>query len=214
MEIFKVLLNLIYPEENICFICDEYYEEIENHLCNECRNKLPFINHVVQEDVICPLRYEEVVKDIIFKYKYGKNPYLYKVLGNIILEAFESAEIENIDIIVPIPLSRKKKSNRGFNQSELLAKFLSESTKIPMDTKNLLKIKKTKSQSGLTKRARRENIKGAFQVKNSEVFIGKTVLIVDDIFTSGATYNEASKILIEAGAINTYLITIATGRDL
>lgn len=213
MELFKTLLNFIYPEENICFICDEYYEGIENHLCSECRNKLPFINHPVEKDVICPLRYEGIVRDIIFKYKYSKNPHLYKMFGNLMLEAFQSTDINPV-IIVPIPLTRRKKAHRGFNQAELLGRFLSKHTNIPIDTKNLVKIKKTKSQSGLTKRGRKENIKGAFGIKNRDIFIGKTVLIVDDIFTSGATYNEASRMLIEAGSINTYLITIATGRDL
>lgn len=211
---FDALLELIYPEKNICFICDEYYEGIENHLCSECRNKLSFINYTVQEDVISPLRYDGIIKDVIFKYKYGKNPYLYKLFGKILLDSYLSSEIKDIDIITSIPLSRKKKANRGFNQSELLAKYISKATNIPIDTKNLIKIKKTKSQSGLSKRDRRENVKGAFKVRDKDAFLNKNVLIVDDIFTSGSTYNEASRVLKDIGCKNTYLITIATGRDL
>lgn len=214
MNFFEVLIDFIYPEKNICFICDEHYKGIKNNLCNECREKLPVINHVFNEGIICSLRYEGIVKDLIYKYKYGKCSYLYKLFGNIMTETFLQTELKNIDIIVPIPLHRTKKAKRGFNQSELLASYIAKKLDIDMDGKNLCRIKKTKSQSGLTKRERHKNIEGAFKVIDKDIFLDKTILIVDDIFTSGSTYAEASNELLKCGAKKTYLITIATGRDL
>ncbi|MBS4535791.1 ComF family protein [Clostridium sp. D2Q-14] len=214
MNILELLLELIYPEKNICFICDEYYKGIENYLCNECRNKLPFLDQIVEKDIICPLKYQGIVKELIFKYKYGRNPYLYKIFGEILVDSYYSSEIKGIDIIVPIPLDRRKKASRGFNQSELLAKYISKKINIPIDIKNLIKIKSTRSQSELSKKERRQNIKGVFKVKDSKNFINKNILLVDDIFTTGSTYNEASRVLKSVGCKNTYLITIATGRNL
>lgn len=212
MKILDKIIELIYPERNICFICDEFDESIKNHLCSECKSKLEFIESSIEDDIICPLKYTDDIREIIFKYKYSKKSYLYKMLGPLLLTEFLKRNID-IDLIVPIPLSKRKKAKRGFNQSELLASFLSEKLNIEMDTKNLIKHKKTKSQSGLSKPLRRENIKGAFSIKEN-VFEGKTVLIVDDIMTTGATYNEAKRNIINAGAKKTYLITIASGRDI
>lgn len=212
MKIFEKVIDLIYPEKNICFICEEFDETIKNHLCSECRKQLEFIDHQIEDHIICPLKYTDKVRQIIFSYKYSKNPYLYKMLGPIVLEELEKRKDIEIDLIVPIPMSKRKKAKRGFNQSELLAKFLSEKLNIEMDSKNLIKHKKTKSQSGLSKALRRENIKGAFSIKTN-VFEGKSVLIVDDIMTTGATYNEAKRNIMDKGGKKTYLITIASGRD-
>lgn len=212
MKYLEKIIELIYPEKNICFICDEFDESIKNHLCCECKNKLEFLEVEIEEDIICPLKYTDEIRDVIFKYKYSKNPYLYKMLGPLLLEELNKRNIE-IDLIVPIPMSKIKKAKRGFNQSELLAAFLSEKLNVEMDSKNLIKHKKTKSQSSLSKSLRRENIKGAFSIKEN-IFKGKTVLIVDDIMTTGATYNEAKRNIMDSGAEKTYLITIASGRDI
>lgn len=214
MKILDRISELIYPEKNICFICDEYEDAIKNHLCIECRDKLEFLEQTISEDIVCPLRYTDGIREIIFKYKYGKNPYLYKMLGPLLLEEFIKRNINDIDLIVPIPMTRRKKSKRGFNQSELLAKYLSEKLNIELDTRNLVKFKKTKSQSGLSKSFRRVNIRGAFKTIDKEIFADKNVLIVDDIITTGATYTEAKRNIMDANAKKTYLITIASGRDI
>jgi ComF family protein len=101
---------------------------------------------------------------------------------------------------VPVPLSKKKLRWRGFNQAEEIAKELANFLKIPLISDCLIKTKETKDQVELSEKERKENVKGAFYIKNKEKIAGKNVLLVDDVFTTGATMEEAAKVLNEAGS--------------
>lgn len=128
------------------------------------------------------------------------------------LYAFEKENITNIDLIVPVPLHRSRKAERGYNQAELLAKYLSSKLGIPLNSRNLIRTKATKIQNKLSRHEREQNLKDAFIIRQSNVFKDKRILLVDDIFTTGATVNECSRILMECGVKEVYVITIATGR--
>ena len=114
-------------------------------------------------------------------------------------------------VFIPIPLHKTKKRKRGFNQSELIAKELSKSLNIPLKTDILVKTKKTQTQTNLTKEQRAENVKNAFIIKNPQSIEGKTVFLVDDVFTTGSTMKECAKTLKKAGA--TYVWGIAVARE-
>jgi ComF family protein len=234
-------LELLFPEEGICFLCDEYLEDMkEGHICWECREKLEFIGKIkcsicgkslelgylpdkcpecINENhyytkAFAPLEYSGIIKEAIYKYKYGKKPYMYKVFGDLLVETIENENLINqIDLIVPIPLHRSKMSDRGFNQSELLGKYISKHYNIPIDTRNLIRTKKTFIQNKLSKKERKSNVKNAFKVTKTEVFKDKTILLVDDIYTTGATVNECSRVLVKAGASAVLVLTIARGVD-
>jgi ComF family protein len=103
-------------------------------------------------------------------------------------------------VLVPVPLSKKKLKWRGFNQAEEIAKELANFLKIPLISDCLIKTKETKDQVELSEKERKENVKGAFYIKNKEKIAGKNVLLVDDVFTTGATMEEAAKVLKEAGS--------------
>jgi ComF family protein len=113
-----------------------------------------------------------------------------------------------VDAITPVPIGVVRKAERGYNQSSLLARPLALRTGIEYLPKALMKVKDTPSQVGLTVHQRHANVKGSFQAQ--PVFVkGKRMLIVDDVCTSGATVEECSKMLLEAGAVEVYAITLA-----
>ncbi|MFA5525120.1 MAG: ComF family protein [Tissierellales bacterium] len=238
-KLYKSILNLLFPEEGICFYCDQYCEEIkEDHLCSDCRDKLSFINEekcpfcgkpIYQVDsskrcrycanktfyftkVISPLEFSGFLRKAIYKYKYESKPYMYKSFGEFMIKALKKENLETMDFVVPVPLHRTRKGERGYNQAELLAKYISLKMEIPLDVKNLKRIKATKTQNKLGRHEREQNIKDAFKIRDGRVYKDKRILLVDDIFTTGSTVNECSRILIEHGAAEVYVITIATGR--
>jgi len=224
---YNTILDLIYPEEGICFICDNYDEDIKKgHICPSCMKKLIFINdhrcslcgkplelgyipdkcpdcikhpHYFTK-AIAPLEYTGAIKDAIYAYKYGKKSYMYKAFGQLLVQALREYGIDDIDIIVPVPLHRRKYADRGFNQAKLLGDFISKEFKIPMNHRNLKRVRETEIQNKLHRTERLKNVKNAFIVKKPEDLKNKKVLLVDDILTTGSTADSCSKVLLKAGA--------------
>ena len=113
------------------------------------------------------------------------------------------------DLVVPIPLHRKKLKERGFNQAELLARVVATHFNLKLVKNSLERVKATKSQTSLSKKKRLENIKGVFQFRNKDEFREKKVLLVDDVYTTGTTIREATKVLKKARAREVYVFTLA-----
>lgn len=233
-ELFKVYLDLIFPP--LCAGCKD--KDI-NFLCEKCKEKINFIKDnfcakcggVAEGKIIsgatcgkCKIeekyftisrsvaRYSDVLKDIIHKFKYNKKKYLAKPLSNLMIDYLRndsSIDIKNIDIIIPVPLHKKRLQERGFNQSELLGKCLSEDFKIELASDVLFRTKNTVPQFNLSPFQRAENIKGAFEVKNQNIIKDKNILLLDDIYTTGSTLQEASKSLKKAKTKNIYCLTLA-----
>lgn len=121
----------------------------------------------------------------------------------------------NPDFIIPVPLHFCKMRKRGFNQAEILAKELGKVFGIPVKEKILVRIKNTKPQKILGPKERNSNLKGAFMVDNRQkdkLLTGKTVLLVDDIYTTGSTLDAAAGVLKKAGAEKVYYLTISIGQ--
>ena len=114
-----------------------------------------------------------------------------------------------IDLIIPIPLHQLKKAERGYNQSFYIAKGIGKILDIPFSDRVVKRIKYTESQTTMTLNEREENISGAFKVINRNSVNGKTILIIDDVITTGATISECGKVLLEAGAKNIYAASVA-----
>jgi ComF family protein len=161
----------------------------------------------------------DLTKKLIRQFKY--QPYLKdlaKTLASIVAEHLlisgkNTEVIWQNSVLVPIPLDNKKLRNRGYNQSEELAKEMAKILKVPVISDVLIKIKPTKAQAESTKQAREKNLEGAFTVKNPsairpEGHPGK-IFLVDDVYTTGSTMEECSKILKQAGAKEVWGITIA-----
>lgn len=210
------ILDLIFPP--VCGVCGRIDK---NSLCKKCEIELKkqavFGIDNYREDCqklfdehLYIFTYSGVIRDIMLNYKFNDDSYLYKTFTNFLLKNENFVEnINSYDIIVPVPLSKKRKMERGYNQSLLIAKEISKSTKIKINNDCLKKVKNIVAQSTLNKEDRQKNIEGAFILKNNKNIQNKKVLIIDDIFTTGSTVNECSKIIKQAGATNIGILTIA-----
>lgn len=229
-------LELIYPEKNTCFICDKYDENIgDAYICDQCEQKMRKITAPVcakcskpitydKPSAVCRecaseekyfqaskslFEYEGAAKKAIYDYKYYNKPYFYKMFGGMMVNYMKKENYLDFNYIIPVPLHPSKLRQRGYNQAELLAVFISQALNIPY-IDGLKRIKKTKKQSQQSKAERQKNLRGAFGVKMPPLkIIDKSVLLVDDIYTTGSTVNECSKVLLDCGADKVFAITIA-----
>ena len=184
--------------------CGKPVQEHEEY-CKECRENSRMFT---QGKGI--FLYNEQWKFSLEKYKY----YGCREYGDFYAQAmylFSQNELSmwKPDLIVPVPLHRKKQRMRGFNQSLYLAERLGEKTGIPVDGDLVFKRRETKSQKKLDASERRKNLKGAFDVKKR--LDGKKVLVIDDVYTTGSTMDEMAFCLRQNGAEKVFFLTICTG---
>lgn len=154
--------------------------------------------------------YEHPLREIVHRFKYAKRSRLGKRLAPLLFAAWQRfPELQSADLIVPLPLHRQRERERGFNQSKILAQYLSRLARRPFEARVLKRTRNTPSQTGLSIRQRRLNVAGAFHVRRPEVLWGKTCLVIDDVFTTGATLNEVAKTLKASGAGRVFVLTLA-----
>ena len=151
---------------------------------------------------------DKTLQYVIHALKYQKKFKLGMFLGEILSEGIKTRDWQ-IDLIVPVPIHHLKKVERGYNQSDYIVKGLSQSLKIPYSTKLIKRTRHTESQTKLKMKARAQNVADAFDVRNSKIIIGKNILIVDDIITTGATIQACGKALVKGGAKIVYACSIA-----
>lgn len=154
--------------------------------------------------------YEGLMIEIISRFKFKGATRLAKPLGALLAE-YKDPEFSfsEFDLILSVPLHPKRLKQRGFNQSLLLARRVSQALSIPLDFKSLQRIRHTLPQTELSGPERKKNIRGAFEVKETGGISGKRLLLVDDVFTTGATVQECSKVLLKAGAKQVDVLTLA-----
>lgn len=218
-RIKNFILDLFFPK--FCLGCQKEGE----YLCQDCRSILE-ISSIHQKystknlnDLYFALPYQNpLVKNLIKLFKY--EPFIKELsesLSSLIIEHFQLIEKPLTDfsnfILIPIPLKEKRERWRGFNQAEEIGKKLSKFLKIPLFCDVLIKIKETLPQVELSDIERKENIKGAFKIKNKEKIEGRKILLVDDIYTTGSTLEEAARVLKEAGAKKIIGIVIARAKS-
>ena len=206
MEHFiKCIIDAIFP--NVCGICGKVSSYdicpkcmVKLNEYKECRKHIYLNKNFTTHMYI--FRYEELVRNKIIEYKFKDKSYIYKSFAKFIINNKKICGfLKNYDIIIPVPISKKRKCMRGYNQSELIVKELKKKDDtLNVNLKILYKIKDTLPQSALSKEKRNYNLEGAYIVKNSEIIKDKKVLLIDDIFTTGNTLNECSKMLKNAGA--------------
>ena len=147
-------------------------------------------------------KYDSIVRERIIGYKFGEKSYLYKTfVESIKTDKKIFDKIKTYDMIIPVPIHKNRQKERGYNQSELIAKEFENYKNI------LIKTKHTKPQSILTGKEREDNIKNVYIV--NENVVGKNVLLIDDVYTTGATVNECSRVLKLSKAKNIDVLTIA-----
>lgn len=155
-------------------------------------------------------RLEDPLQSIIHQFKYGSHPSLARPLARLLhalwVQGFQDRALA---MIVPVPLHKARQKERGFNQAWLLARHLSRWTQIPLMDRVLIRYRSTEVQAGLSRGQRRRNIRGAFRVADRAAVRKRAVLLVDDVFTTGATLNECARMLRKQGAHRVDVLTVA-----
>ena len=213
-EIIKYVINLIYP--NVCGICDKLCDD---DICKKCEIKLNNISKIKIDRYtnkyfkkhLYIFKYEGIIKERLIKYKFNEKNYIYKAFVKFMLKNKKICDfLKNYDIIIPVPIHTIWRMERGYNQSALIAKAISK--KIPqIDYLEDVLIKKinNKPQSTKNKSERKNNVIGAYYMKDKEKINNKKILLLDDIYTTGNTVNECCKILQSANPKCIDVITIA-----
>ena len=200
----KVKANIIkissyQKEENI-----ETKQEIKDKE-NEFNKKNVYIS-----EIMYLFKYEGKIREMIIDYKFNEKSYIYITFVKILLKSKKMLEnIENYDTIIPVPISGKRYKKRGYNQSYLLAKEICKYANLNLESNCLYKIKNNVEQSSLNGFDRQENIKGAYGLRNMQILNNKKILLLDDVYTTGATVNECAKILSKANPSKIGVFTVA-----
>ena len=208
MKIKDIVLNLIFPP--VCGFCNEIDS---NFLCEKCKNKLSLATiSKIDEYVNVPVyfdehfymfKYEKEIRNFILKYKFDEKSYMFKSFAKLMCDdnVFKDRFINEFDYIVSVPIHKKRYKQRGYNQSELIAKEIGKICGKTYHKNVLIKKKNIVAQSSLDRLDRVRNIKDAFELGvEKSVVNGKRIAIFDDVFTTGATVNECSKVLKDNGA--------------
>lgn len=228
MTDFKVKLNYFFDFflPRLCASCKKSLSPIEEIVCDDCYYKLEIADScIIESEYKIKFAQDKFIEDyragflfqqdmpiqhIIHSLKYDKKFSVGIYLGRLISKLFfEHITKWNADLIIPVPLHRLKKLDRGYNQSEFIAKGISKELKIPY-AKNLVKrVKFTQTQTQLNLIQRKENVKNAFKVINSKYLKRKNIILVDDVVTTGSTVNECAQVIKESGAEKIYALFIA-----
>ncbi len=210
---FEFVLNFLFPPA--CSVCGKIDK---NWLCAKCQKRVERLEKscVVEienrkyEKLWYLFQYESLVRKLILRYKFSNKAYLNHFFANRIVENERNCEIlKEYDMIIPVPMHKKKMQKRGYNQTELVANELEKSLGIPMRKDILSKVVNTTTQSKLGGKARQTNIQHAFFIKNDYEVEDKKIILLDDIYTTGATSEECSRVLKEAGAKEILVLVLA-----
>jgi ComF family protein len=196
----------------LCSICGErifghHFTAESGALCGACRLAAPRFRKAA---AFGP--YEGVLRDIIHIFKYQRIKSAGPLLGRLLGQAYPAIQAEDPVLVVPVPLWPGKRRDRGFNQAEEIARaFLRSgaSRGIQLCTTLLIRSRETAPQTGLTRRQRQANLRGAFAVTEPENVQRQSILLVDDVMTTGATAGECARVLLRAGAKQVYVATVA-----
>lgn len=186
-----------------CRICGVPFELDISSLCPQCISKPPHF-----DQAISVFEYDDFSKTMILKFKHGDATYMGKLLA---VWMHRVAAGLTADLIIPVPIHFLKRLKRRYNQTELLAMELERLCGVPQEPRILEKEKQTSPQEGLTRSTRLRNIKGSFGVNPgyARLLVGKKVILVDDVLTTGATVNECARILKKHGAEKVMVLTAA-----
>jgi ComF family protein len=154
--------------------------------------------------------YRGLLREVIHRFKYDGHISLARPLAQLLLPAArELRALHEIDVVLPVPLHPRRLRERGFNQAALLARRIGGSLKIPVEYRALWRLRWTEPQIGLTSRERAENVRGAFGLTKKELVRDRTVLLVDDVFTTGETVDQCVRELKRGGAREVVVVTVA-----
>lgn len=192
----------------VCPSCGRLFESPEalthspGHACRACRQEPPLFDQALSTGY-----FEGPLREAIHQFKYRPCRSLGRPLGQWMTEHVRL--VSGIDIVMPVPLHVKRLKQRGFNQALLLAHRMSETYHLPLSSDNLYRTRPTRPQVELSGLERIKNVAGAFALRRAEALAGKKIMVIDDVFTTGATMNECASVLKSAGAAQVTALTLA-----
>lgn len=213
MNFINSALDYFFPP--ICGMCGEINE---NYICNNCYENIKKIKKCVINEYnnrnfskhLYIFKYEGIIRNKIIEYKFEDKGYLYKMFAKIILSDKKTCNfIKKYDVIIPVPISKKRKKKRGYNQSELVANELAQKLNQDIWTDIIIKKKDNKPQSELNKLERIKNVEDIYEINKPIEVKNKKVLLLDDIYTTGSTVNEIARRLKQNQTQEIGVITLA-----
>ncbi len=230
-DMYETAITFLYPAE--CRVCKEFLGATSTpYICNNCWQDIyfleppwcdicgtPSINGLCDTCAITPPRYgklrsiafyQTTLQQAIHFLKFEKK----KVLARYLIQLIEAhipleCSISEYDFILPVPIHKKRLQERGFNQATLLANGIAKAGRVSVLRNTLVRKRHTVAQSSLDREARQQNIVGAFEVRDPDVIRGKQLLVIDDVFTTGATVHEAVSELWTADPAEVDVLTLA-----
>ena len=201
------VLDLIFPP--VCLNCGR----VDWRFCEACQKQvleLPILPHPIElsplSGVLTTAKHEGILENAVQALKYNEALYLAPLFAQRMALALKSTNW-TFDTVIPIPLSSLRMKERGYNQAREISQSLAQQLNIDLQAAALQKIRHTQSQVGLGRAERLENVKEAFSA-DSSLITGKTLLLVDDVRTTGATLSECAQVALQAGASSVYAITV------
>ena len=230
---------LAMDRRHFCAECDGRLPWIGEHACRRCGSQVAPHAVTAKGCAACrglrfafrravaPFRYEGTIRDLILRFKLGGQPSLVYVLGDLLCDYLAAGGVSRAaDLVVPVPLHWRRRMRRGYNQSRLLAIEIGTRFGLPVAVRALRRVRNTQSQTALTALSRDANVRGAFAPRtfSSEqslpgrlwarafgavALLGRRVLLVDDVMTTGSTVNECARVLRRAGAAEVHVVAVA-----
>lgn len=201
------LNQITYNSPPFCVQCSRHLSEpLSRSRCKECRLRKPHFDFAWSACL-----YSQPLQGLIHQFKYGQKTYLRHIFGQLIISFLRQyrLDIEQFDWVIPIPLSPTRQRERGYNQAQVLAQDIVKEFNLPLSVDNLVRVRHTKNQAQLCEKERWTNIQHAFKIKQSQTTAKKSLLLIDDLLTTGATASEAALTLKEAGARTVGVLTLA-----
>lgn len=222
---FRELFQLLFPTH--CCCCDRMLVGDEHDLCLTCLSHLPYTHDEVIPDnstaqlfwgkfrfsnamSLLVFQQGNATQKIVHQIKYYNQQHLAIVMGHMMGEALlRTKGFQSVDMLIPVPLHRRKERRRGYNQSELLCRGIAEVFAKDISKGNLIRTKNTESQTHKSPEERRENMKEVFHVKHPQALEGKHLLLIDDVATTGATITSCCHELLKIPGVKISIATLA-----
>jgi ComF family protein len=236
IDILDKAKDLIYPNDFECVICGfELVSEFnfglcancidqisvidkDDNICEKCGKKLPYDSDFCEMCEDYPRAFEEnrsvfeydgLGSLLLFRFKEKNRKYLAVHFAKMLARKYRESEFD-CDLIIPVPLSKEKQKERGYNQSALIAHELSKLLDIEAVEDVLIKTRDTLSQTALSWAERQTNLKNAYEITDKRKIFNKNILLIDDIYTTGATLHECASTFLQSTAASVRSLTIAT----
>ncbi len=223
MNFIDKLVNIVYPPK--CIFCQKLLDhDAALHICSACYAKLPLIENKVLrtspdeetnycDGVVSVFEYTGMVKESLIRFKFYNKPGYYRTYARLLADKLGKViDVRSYQMVLSVPLHKHKEFSRGYNQARLISKALSGILKLKECSYLMKRERYTEAQSLLDRQKRNQNVKGAFVVVSPKKVRGKSILLVDDILTTGSTLEECSRVLKQAGAERVFAVVVATGR--